>query len=177
MAQRVSRREACDTVVAYRHYRQSTSSPRHQYRLKKGFKLNKDFKLVRGECEQGGEGLFMLIEGGAFLYAEDPVAELWHTGDPDEDCEDTYATEIYRTPKAAAKAAKAGKEAKAGKCRKGSTSSSRYEVWVGVRQFQVAGRLGVQRVPELRQQQQQQHQQHQKHHPHQQQQQFHRKKA
>jgi hypothetical protein len=62
--------------------------------------------------------LFMLIEGGAFLYAEDPVAELWHTGDPDEDYGDTYATEIYRTPKAAAKAPKAAKAAKAGKAGK-----------------------------------------------------------
>jgi hypothetical protein len=51
----------------------------------------------------------MLIEGGAFVYAEDPAAELWHTGDPDVDGGNEYAQKIYRTPKAAAKAAKAAK--------------------------------------------------------------------
>jgi hypothetical protein len=49
----------------------------------------------------------MLIEGGAFLYPADPVAELWHTHD--DDCGDTYTPEIYRTPATVAAAAAAKK--------------------------------------------------------------------
>jgi hypothetical protein len=86
MAERfISRREAYDMIVALpicSRYDQSTSSEeviRYQYRLRDGYKLNKDFELVRGKCEQGAEGLFWLA-GEAFLA--DPRDKRRRTGRP-----------------------------------------------------------------------------------------------
>jgi hypothetical protein len=69
----ISRREACDMIGSlFRTVIRIMSNPHHRrkkalvtklnkgYRLREGFKLNKDFELVRGKYEQGAEGLFLL---------------------------------------------------------------------------------------------------------------------